>query len=308
MPKIKVILNPLAGKGHAARISPIIAREFTALGADFDLVHTTARGDAINLARQALDDGFDIIVGVGGDGTSHEVVNGMMAHANGGGPIGTLGCIPAGSGNDFAVMAGAQADVAAACKQIVGNATRLVDVGEVTLDGRVKRYFDNAVGVGFDGLVTLACMHYKYVRGLALYLPAVLETVFLRMKRTNVRIEFDGQVIEQNNMMTVIANGPREGGGFLVAPEAQVTDGAFDLVIAQAMPRLQVLGLIPAFLKGTHMGDPRIRIVHARHVVMTSDDPLYPHIDGEILLEKVHRVEARMIPGALRMIAPVNGS
>ena len=118
MPKIKVIVNPLAGRGYAARVTPLIRTEFTALGADYSLVETTKAGDAIRLAREARDDGYEVIVAVGGDGTSHEVINGMAEGMNGQ-VVGTLGCIPAGSGNDFAVMSGAPVDIAAAVRMIV---------------------------------------------------------------------------------------------------------------------------------------------------------------------------------------------
>jgi diacylglycerol kinase (ATP) len=306
MPKIKVILNPAAGRGYALKASPVIRQHFATLGADFDLVHTSAVGDAIRLARQALDDGFDTIVAVGGDGTSHEVINGMMQHTNGQ-IVGTLGCIPAGSGNDFAVMNGAPADLAAACQQIVEGATRVVDVGMVTIDGQLTRYFDNAVGVGFDGLVTMGCRKHKRLRGIALYLPVVLQTIFLGAPPPRVKIVYDGEVIEKASLMTVVSNGRREGGGFIVAPTARIDDGLFDLVIADAMPKLQMLGLIPSFLKGTHLGDPRITLKHAQHVVISSDDPLYLHVDGEVLCDVAHHVETRMFPGCLRMIAPKDG-
>lgn len=306
MPRIKVILNPNAGHGHAARLAPQIRREFTALGADFDLVHTTGPGDAIDLAHRALDDDYDTIVAVGGDGTSHEVVNGMMAQTNGA-PVGVLGCIPAGSGNDFAVMNGTPKDLSAACRQIVQGRTQLVDVGQVTIDGRITRYFDNAVGIGFDGLVSMETRRYKRLRGMALYIPVVLKTVFISMRPPRVRIEYDGQIIEQTTLMTVICNGRREGGSFLVAPQARSDDGLFDLVITENMPKLQILGFIPRFMAGSHVGDRRVQIKQAREIVVTSDDPLVYHVDGEILSTDAHRIEVRMLPGHLRMIAPPVG-
>lgn len=303
MSKIKVIVNPLAGRGYASKISPLIRRQFAALDADFDLVHTASQGEAVHLTRRALDDGFDTIVAVGGDGTSHEVVNGMMAHADGQ-IIGTLGCIPAGSGNDFAVMNGAPIDVAKACRLIVEGATRVIDVGQVTIDDQDTRYFDNTVGIGFDGLVTIECRKHKHVRGMALYLPVVLKTVFLDMCPPRVDITYDGQTIHQTTLMTVISNGPREGGSFLVAPDASYDDGLFDLLCVETMPKLQMLGIIPRFMKGTHLDDKRVTLKKCRHVLVTSPDPLYLHADGEIICSEAHRVEARMIPGCLRIISP----
>ncbi len=307
MPKIKVILNPLAGRGYAGKISPLIHEQFTALDADYDMVHTTARGEAIDLTRRALDDGYETIVAVGGDGTSHEVVNGMMADADGQ-EVGTLGCIPAGSGNDFAVLNGAPDDVAEACKLIVEGKTRLIDVGHLTLDGRMERYFDNTVGIGFDGLVTMECLKHKRLRGMALYLPVVLKTIFLDMKPPQVEIIYDGETIRQRTLMTVIANGPREGATFWVAPEAKHDDGYLDLVIVETMPKLQMLGMVPAFMNGSHVKDKRVTSKRVKHVIISSQDPLYLHADGEILCDFAHQVEARIIPGCLRVIAPPSGT
>jgi YegS/Rv2252/BmrU family lipid kinase len=306
MARIKVIVNPLAGKGYAERISPLIRQHLTNLGADFDLVRTARAGEAITLASQAVDDGFDTVVAVGGDGTSHEVVNGLMLRAHGK-VAGTLGCIPAGSGNDFAVMNGAPQDVEAACRVIVEGATRLVDVGQVTIDGRITRFFDNVVGIGFDGLVTMECRKAKRLRGMALYLPVVLKTIFFSMHPPRAEIIYDGETLRQTTLMTCIANGPREGGGFLVAPNARCDDGVFDLLIAETMPKLSMLAMVPRFLKGTHLGHPLVTLKHSKHVVVRSEDPLYAHVDGEILCDQAHHIEARLIPACLRMICPRHG-
>ena len=306
MPRIKVIVNPCAGKGYAGKISPLIHKHLTDLGADFGLVHTTAPGEAITLARQAVEDGFDTVVAVGGDGTSHQVVNGLMIQAKGG-IAGTLGCIPAGSGNDFAVMNGAPTDLEAACKLIVEGATRVIDVGQVSIDGRINRYFDNVMGVGFDGLVTMECRKAKHLRGMALYLPVVLKTIFVSMRPPRATIIHDGETLRKTILMVCVANGPREGGGFLVAPNARCDDGLFDLLIAETMPKLSMLAMVPRFMKGTHLGHRLIEVKHSKHVVISSEDPLYAHVDGEILCDEAHHIETWLIPGSLRMIAPRSG-
>lgn len=303
MTAIKVIVNPLAGRGYAGKVSPLIERHFDKLGADFDLVHTSAAGDAIHLAREAMDQGFDTIVAVGGDGTSHEVVNGMMLGARDG-IAGNLGCIPTGSGNDFAVTKGAPIDLEAACRLIVAGNTRLIDVGQVIIDGRTKRYFGNAVGIGFTGLVVKETMKYGFLRGMALYLPVVLKTVFLTLRAPQAEITLDGDTIRQKILLTEICNGPREGGCFFIAPQARPDDGLLDVLIGDDMPRLQILGMIPRIMKGTHVGDRRVKMRRARHIVVSSPDPLHLHVDGEILCDEAHHVEAEVIPGRLRIIAP----
>lgn len=301
MPRFKIIVNPLAGRGHAGRIAPELAANLSALGLDFDMVHTQSVGDAIHLAEQAVSDGYDTIVAVGGDGTSNEVVNGLMARANGQ-PVGTLAAFPAGSGNDFAVMNGMSEDIATSCRLLAAGKTRLVDLGHLTMDGEETRYFDNNVGIGFDGLVGKETRKFRYIRGLLLYLIVVLKTILITLRPVRMRLILDGREIQLNPLMVVISNGPREGGGFFVAPNARYDDGYFDVMVADRMPRLVMLGLVPRFIKGTHVSHPKVQIIRARHVVVISEDVLHFHVDGEILREEAHRLEVQMMPGMLRMI------
>ncbi len=301
MPNIKVIVNPLAGRGYASRISSQISETLTALGARFDLVHTRRAGEAIDLAGGAVSDGFDTIVAVGGDGTSHEVVNGMLANRNGA-SLPNLGCIPAGSGNDFAVMSGAPVDVREACELIVAGNTRPVDVGLLTIDDHLTRHFDNAVGIGFDGWVTRETYKYKFVRGMALYVPVVLKTIFSTMRPMHVTLDIDGKQTQQTIVMAVMCNGPREGGSFFIAPDARLDDGKLDVATVQWMPRIQLLGMVPRFMKGTHVTDQRVEIRQAERIRVTSDDPLYMHVDGEIICDECHSVEVQVLPAALQVI------
>lgn len=303
MARIKIIVNPQAGRGRAARLEPAIRRHMRALNADVDIVRTTHPGEAIDLARRAREEGFDTVVAVGGDGTSHEVINGLVAHANGR-VAGTLGCVPAGSGNDFAIMSGVPWEVGRACETLVCGPERAIDIGEVTIDGRIRRFFSNAVGIGFDALVVRETRRHPRLRGLALYIPAVLKTIAVTLRAPQLTITLDeGQTVEGRALMAVVSNGPREGGAFLVAPNARVDDGWLDLTVATEMSRLQMLGMMPRFMRGTHVGDPRIVTRRARHITIASDDPLYLHVDGEILCDHAHEVSLHVLPGRLRLRA-----
>ncbi len=301
MPRLKVIVNPQAGRGYARQISPLICRCLKALSLDFDLVHTNAAGEAIDLAGQAVDEGFDTIVAVGGDGTSHEVINGMMSRANGE-AMGVFASIPAGSGNDFASMNGMPADVEAACQIIAEGQVRQVDLGRVTIDGVISRYFNNTIGIGFDGLVVKETRKFRKLRGMLLYLVVVLKTIFLTMRPARSEITYDGQTFRATPIMVVISNGPREGGSFMVAPNARYDDGYFDLIIAETMSRFEVLAMIPRFMKGTHLSHRRIKAIRARHIAIKSEDPLHIHVDGEILCEEAHHVQVEIVPGTLAVI------
>lgn len=296
----KVILNPIAGRGYGAKVEPELRRFLGAEGLDFDLVRTTRPWHAAELAEQAVGDGFEIIVAAGGDGTTHEVVNGLMA-ACGGGEAGTLGVIPIGSGSDFANTVGVPPDLQAACHRLAHGQARLVDVGQVTLPGRAPRYFDNTVGIGFDGIVTVEARKVKRLRGIALYLPVVLKTVFLSHESLLVTIEYDGQELVLPALMVCVANGSREGGSFLVAPQAQPDDGLFDLCIVREVSRLAMLGLVPHFMKGTHVGREPVTMARAGCVTISSPDDLVAHADGEVLCTDGHRLGFEILPRRLRV-------
>lgn len=92
-----------------------------------------------------------------------------------------------------------------------------------------------------------------------------------------------------------------------MAPDAKTDDGMLDLVIAETMPKLQMLAMVPRFMQGTHLKDRRVTSRKVEHVIVASEDPLYLHADGEILCDEAHRVEARVIPACLRTIARPSG-
>lgn len=306
MRTVRVIVNPLAGRGHAAQVAPMIARELEALGVDHEMVRTRYAGEAMDLARQASEEGCEIVVAVGGDGTTHEVVNGLMNDGVGGRSA-MLGCLPAGSGNDFALMNGAVPDLVEGCRHLTDGHVRTIDIGRVTVDGQITRYFDNVVGIGFDALVARATRDVKHLRGAALYLPVVLKTTFVTLRPPWMRIEYDDHVIETRALMAVVANGPREGGTFHVAPRAKTDDGWLDLIVADSVPRLKVLQMIPHFIKGTHLGQDCVRADVAKRIRITSEEPLYLHVDGEIICDVAHEVEVEILPAALRMVSTRNG-
>ncbi len=298
MEPVKVILNPAAGRGYGARIEPTIRRQLEARGFGFDLVRTQGPGHATQLAREAVHDGYQTVVAAGGDGTTNEVVNGLMEAANGE-VTRALGIIPVGSGSDFSFAVNVPADIEGACVHLANGNTRIVDVGVVTLPGQPPRYFDNTVGIGFDAIVTLEALKVKRLRGLALYLPVVLKVVFLYDKAPWIDIHYDDHHVRLPAMMIVIANGPREGGGFQVAPDARPDDGFFDLCITHEVSRLGMLRLIPHFMQGTHVHREPVTMARARRVSIAASSELIVHMDGEVLSTSARQLEAEIIPARL---------
>ena len=291
----------MAGKGYSGRAEPKIREYLKGTGLNFDLVRTRKRGHGIELAYQAVKDGFDLIVAAGGDGTTNEVMNGMIT-ASDGKIAGTLGLIPTGSASDFMGNVGIPKNLRDACLRLAKNQTRIVDLGVITIPGENKRFFDNQLGIGFDAVVTIEAQKFKWLRGMALYFPVVLKTVFLANKPTRVTLEYDGKVMEMSTLQISVANGSREGGGFYLAPEARLDDNAFDICIVREISKLQMLKIIPKFMKGNHVNDPATTMLRARKVTITSEDDLIAHYDGEILCTSGHRIEAEILSKKLRVL------
>jgi len=303
MKSVKVILNPIAGRGYGARSEPVLRQHLEEMKVDFDLVRTEAPGHATELAERAVADGFDIVVAAGGDGTTNEVVNGLITAwdvASNGNVAGTLGVFPVGSGSDFANNVGVPSDLRAACQRLVEGRPRLVDICRVIVDDDPPRYFDNTVNIGFGGIVTLEARKIKWVRGMALYLPVVLKTVFLSQP-AQMQIAYDGQAVSARAPMVCVANGPREGGGFFCTPDAQPDDGQFDLCIVHDIGRLAMLGLVPRFMDGSHAGRDSVTMARTNRVTISSPDNLIAHADGEMLCTEAHRLTFDILPRKLRV-------
>ncbi len=306
MRSIKIILNPTAGRGYGARAEPELRRLLAQEGVDFDLVRTTRPWHAAELAEEAAYDGVGTVVAAGGDGTTHEVVNGLMTAAENGRATETLlGVIPIGSGSDFANTVGIPPDLPGACHRLASGQVRQVDVGRVTLPGPPyhSRYFDNSTNVGFGGVVTIEARKIGFLRGTPLYLLAVLKALILHHNPIQATIEYDDQEVTLSSLMITVSNGPREGGGFYVSPDAKPDDGLFDLCITHEVNQLQMLGLIPHFLKGTHPALKPIDMARAKRVTISSPDDLIAHVDGEILCTDSHRIEFELLPAKLRVWA-----
>lgn len=302
MEPVKVILNPIAGRGYGARVEPQLRQCLTSEGVHFDLERTHAPWHAAELAKRAAEDGFGTIVSAGGDGTANEIINGLMA-ASENGATRRMGVLPAGSGSDFASGVGLPLDLPEACRRIACNSFKTVDLGRVTVPGRPPRYFGNVVGIGFDGAVLMETLSMKRLRGLPLYLLAVLKTVFLNFTTPRVTITYDDQQMELTATLVSVANGPREGGGFIIAPDARPDDGVFDLCIARKVSRLTILRLLPYFLSGTHTQLEPITMAQAKVVHVASPDGLVAHVDGEVLCRDAAEIRCEIVPGAIEVCA-----
>lgn len=280
-----VIVNPAAGRGRARRKWGDARRKLSAAGIAFDEVVTTRPGEAREIAeRQAAN--YARILAAGGDGTVHEVVNGLMRAGRGT----AFGVIALGSGDDFA-------------KLISNEDERLFDIGRI-VSGSEACYFANGMDIGFGahGARNVTRVP-RFLTGLGAYLGALFLTmVDYPLLRVRIQLD-DAAAFELTTAMTAVMNGTTFGGSFRVCPEARPDDGLLDLLLVDAVSRLEILRLVPKIMRGTHAGDRRLRLLRAKRVVIESAEPLLVEADGEIAFQDARRLEIDLLPAALRVIA-----
>lgn len=300
MVRAKLICNPTAGRGQAGRLVSRVQALLKTLGVASEAALTRQRGDATALAAQAMRDKVALIIAMGGDGTLHEVANGLIkAHAAGGRDgAGKLGVIPVGTGNDFVKMLAIPQDWRAACTRIANGQTRRVDIGRVN-----DRIFLNNVGIGFDAQVGIEAQKIRWLRGRIVYLAALARNLLLSYRTPLVHIHLDDRQVKHSITLLTIGNGRCSGGGFWLTPHAQIDDGLFDICLVRGLSKAQILGFVPSAMRGTHVTAEPVHMTRARRIIVTSADPLPVHADGEILYTDAHRLEVELLPARLDVIA-----
>ena len=305
MTKYMIVANPNAGHGKGAQAIPVIEREFTRLGLDFDLVRTERIGHGIQLAREAAHAGYQVIVAAGGDGTVNEVLNGLMEARQTSENRPALGVLCTGRGNDFAPCVNIPEDLPAAFQVLKDDHRRMIDIGRV-YGGRFPqgRYFANNVGVGFDAIGTIEVAKLPDW-GMVSFLIAILKTIFLYYKGPTVRLDYGDQTLTTSTMMLLTMNGKRMGTGFKMAPNSKPDDGLFDLVIVRQVSRLRIFSLIPHFMKGTQGSQPEVQTLQAARVAITAVEGALPaQSDGEIICVDGSRLDIEMLPHQVEVVCP----
>lgn len=300
---VHIILNPRADRGRALQLKDKLLEWGEGLGR-LTLETTTRPGHAAELAQQAAAAGCDVVVAAGGDGTVHEIINGLVS---GGRQDTLLGVIPIGSGNDFAYAFGLPlADPQVALRRIFTGAPQPIDLALLTDDRGRRLVVDNAIGIGFDAAVAVEASAITRFYGFVAYLVATLRVLAMHYDRPQLTIRYDDQVMQQRAIMMTIGLGPRTGGGFLITPAARHDDGLLDTCLVDPVGRLTILGLLPQVMKGKHVTSPHIKMLRHRQVTVESDAPLAIHTDGEIfarLQDNVRRVTIMCLPAAIRLIS-----
>jgi diacylglycerol kinase (ATP) len=301
----KLIYNPTAGKGSAGKNLPEVQALLAERGFEYELLLTESSGHALQLARQASEEGTALVIAAGGDGTINEVINGLMLAELNGNKRPALGVLPMGRGNDFAYGVSIPTELKEAVDVLVQGNRRTIDVGRVTGgDYPQGRYFGNGVGLGFDTVVGFEAAKIKWLHGAASYLVALVRTIFLYSKAPVYEIVMDeGEAVQQPFLMVSVMNGNRMGGSFHMAPDGKPDDGNFDLCLAGQVAQLKILPLAAKFISGTQKNHPAVKMTRARKVTIRAVEGSIPaHADGETICIAGQALIIDLYPAVLEVV------
>ena len=278
---MKLICN--SRSGGVAKALPTVEAALRERELEYSIEHTQHAGHAIEIAREALSDGTRFLVAVGGDGTIHEVVNGIMqsdAPENS-----VLGIIAAGTGSDFVKTFGLPTGPRAAVSHLDGDSSFRIDIGKITYCGengeQLVRYFPNIAEAGLGADVVARAVKLPRWMGRTVYLAAFWMTVS-KFKMAKVSVDLVDRTYEGYMDNLVVANGQFFGGGMKIAPKAAPTDGLLDVQIHHARKR-EAIAIMPKVFKGEHLPHPDIEEAKRVKVSIEADRPLRIEADGEVL-------------------------
>ena len=294
--RVALIVNPTSGKGVGRAMGDETRRLLLEAGHDVVDVSGSDYQQARTRAREAVADGVGTVVVVGGDGMVHLGVN-LCA-----GTTSRLAVVAAGTGNDFARNLGLPVrDPRGAVALLADGRTRKIDLGRVTHGVAGETWFGGVLGAGFDAVVNARAQRMTWPRGQMRYNLAVMRELPV-FRPIPYAVELDGHRLETRAMLVAVANTTSFGGGMRVCPDADVTDGLFDVMIVHALSIPSFLRVFPKVYSGTHTTHPAVEIHRARRVRLEASG-IHSQADGETFADLP--IDGEVVPGALRVVAPM---
>jgi diacylglycerol kinase (ATP) len=292
MTNLALLVNPTAGKGRAANVVAAVTERLRAAGSNVAILVGKDVADAQALARQAMSDGVDAVVALGGDGMVHLALNVVAGTGT------PLGIIPAGTGNDLAntLQLPTKDPVAAA-----GVLAEKLETGGRPMDAvRVgDKWFGCVLGAGFDSRVNDRANRMSWPRGRMRYNLAILGELRV-FKPLPFVLELDGERWETEAMLVAVGNAKSYGAGMKVTPDAEVDDGLVDVQVLGPVSKPEFLKTFPKVFKGTHVNHPKVTIRRAK-VVSLASPGVTAYADGEYLADLP--ITCETVPGAVRVLA-----
>jgi len=297
----KVIINPAARGGKTSRQWPIISKLLKQNNISFDYAFTKGIGHGIELAKEAVDTGYELVVAVGGDGTVNEVANGIVDKDGKSKAI--LGIICTGTGRDCIRSLHIPGDFDKACKLLANRKCVNIDLGLVeymSSGNKNRRYYINTAALGFAASVAERTKSLKRLGGTMPFLLA-FAMVFVAYKAQDIAFDIDGRIKQERYLLMSVNNGRYFGGGMKITPNADPCDGLLDVITIKDMNKLRLLYNFPRLYKGTHITHPKVDIYKAINIAMQTPERMLLQLDGEVVGEAP--ASFSIIPSALRVIS-----
>lgn len=266
--KIRFIVNPFSGVGRKGHLPELLEIHFRDTPHEWELLATEEPGHGTELAKAAADQGYEMVVAIGGDGSVNEVMAGLV------GTDTVLGIIPAGSGNGFSRHIGMSLDPVIALEQLNNGKARKVDTCLLN-----KRPYLNLAGIGFDAQVATR-LHQSGFRGFWAYLKFSLEEA-VAYKAQHYEIIIDDKHIEDEFLMIEVANAPMFGYNFEIASQAKLDDGWLEVVLVESVPKWKIMLASWRLLAKSFHEAPFVRTYRAKRVQVNSMRQMAVHVDGE---------------------------
>ena len=290
--RICFIINPTADRKRSVRHFDTLQNEIETRWRDAEIVMTSAEIPVEELAREKAAQ-FDIVVACGGDGTVSQVASGLI------GSRAALGVIPIGSGNDFVKSVQLNKPITECLDILLKGNIREIDM--IRFSGDEEGWCVNTIGMGLDGLANYHAGQSKFLKGFLLYAVGALKAC-ASFRGSKMRLNIDGETVENDYLMVTLCNGKWEGGQFYIAPEAVMDDGWLDLLTVEKLPLYLILTYLPRFSSGPKKTMRGIRSLRCKKLELTSEKPIYVHSDGEHVSGEVQHLKLEVVEKALKVV------
>jgi diacylglycerol kinase (ATP) len=300
VPETVFLVNPASANGKTGKRWPEIARAAQAAGLRGDAIFSERPGQLADLGRQAVDEGASLLVVVGGDGTVHEVVNGIAGREGV-----ELALIPRGTGWDFARTHEIPKRLGEALRIARDGSARAFDLGRATynVEGREESaWFANIASVGMSGAVAAKANATTKAFGAKTSYLLALGVVFARWKNVHLRVRVDEESRDALMEDTIVAVGRYLAGGMKITPDAEPDDGLFDVLLIGDITKTELLRVMPKLYRGTHLPHPKGEVLRGSTVSIEADEPMPIQLDGE--QPGTTPVRFEIVPAAIRLRVP----
>ncbi len=291
-----VIVNPSAGRGRAARARQTVESYWRQQGVTAEFCAAASPEEARRRSAEAAAAGYSCVIALGGDGTAHDVINGVASTGA------LVGILPAGGGNDLARALGLPLDPVEAAHALLHATPRRIDLLRVTFAGGRACLYAGAGGAGIDAeAARLGNTRFRRLPGVARYVAAAL-AAFRESRPLEVTLHANGATRTFRALLVAVANSPSYGSGVIIAPDAVLDDGWMDLAIVAPLDWSHVLDGLLLALRSGDIRWPEMHRLRARKLRLETDRPAIFHGDGEVLGETPLEIE--VLPAAIEVLAP----